>query len=123
MKLARFNEVLKTLRASDKKYMKGGTLEELKEVVKNKKFGYSLQSMNDAMESKGKRAIKFIETLQEKGIPLEQINTTDWSSNSIRVFVTIPYGKKGGGKNKEFNRFSEQEVNAAIKFWEENTKK
>ena len=51
-----------------------------------------------------KSAIKFVEDLIKKGIPLSAIMTNDLSSspNTI-VVVTIPYGsKKNGGKSKSW---------------------
>lgn len=67
-----------------------------------------------------KPAIKFIEDLKTKGIPLSAIATNDWTSspNTI-VTITIPYGsKKNGGKSKSWkNRFGDSTLKSAIEFW------
>lgn len=67
-----------------------------------------------------KSAIKFIDDLIKKGVPLSAIMTNDWSSspNTI-VGITIPYGsKKNGGKSKSWkNRFGDSTLKSAVEFW------
>ncbi len=67
-----------------------------------------------------KSAIKFIDDMQKKGIPLSAIDRNDWSSSpATMVTVTIPYGsKKNGGKSKTWkNRFGDASLKSAIEFW------
>ena len=71
--------------------MKAETLKEMK------KSGYYYQP-----------ALRFIEDMVKKGIPLSAIDTNDWhSSPNTIVYLTIPYGRtKKGGKSKQWkNRF------------------
>ena len=98
-------------------YMEGGTLERLKHTVEKRDFGYNLPHLNNAMYNTGSKAVLFIENLAKDGIPLSAIGTTDWNSAPIKVYVTIPYGRKNGGKSKAFKRFSELDFKNALKFW------
>ncbi len=67
-----------------------------------------------------KSALKFIDDLQRKGIPLSAIDVNDLSAspNTI-VYVTIPYGSaKNGGKCKNWkNRFGDSTLKSAVEFW------
>lgn len=96
--------------------MKPDTLKQLRNINITR---HNVSAVNKQLNADAQKAIDFMETLVKKGIPLEQINTTDWNSAPIKVFVNIPYGKKGGGKRKEFKRFSDREVASAMKFWKD----
>ena len=96
--------------------MKPDTLKQLRNINITR---HNVSAVNKQLNADAQKAIDFMETLVKKGIPLEQINTTDWNSAPIKVFVTVPYGKKGGGKRKEFKRFSDREVASAMKFWKD----
>ena len=69
---------------------------------------------------KYKSALKFVDDLQSKGIPLTAIDVNDWNSspNTI-VYITIPYGSaKNGGKGKNWkNRFGDSALKSAVEFW------
>ena len=106
-----------------KVYMQGGTLERLKNTVKSKNFGFSLQHLNEKAAKTGSYAIEFIEYLVKNGVPLEQISTTDWVGAPIKVYIEIPFGLKGGGKYKTYQRFSDLEAKNALDFWKENSVK
>ena len=68
-----------------------------------------------------KKAIKFIKTLVAHGVPLKQISTTDYNSNDLKIYVTIPYGNILGGSYAVYKRFSNTDIKSAIKFYKRNT--
>ncbi|MFY8162189.1 MAG: hypothetical protein ACOVNU_12725 [Candidatus Kapaibacteriota bacterium] len=66
-------------------------------------------------------ALRFIEDMIEKDIPLSAIDINDWhSSPNVIVYLTIPYGSsKKGGKSKQWkNRFGKSTLKSALAFWE-----
>lgn len=93
--------------------MKAETLQNLKQTY----------SKPDKYQPKAAPALNFIDSLQNKGIPLSAIAVNDWScSPSTIVYVTIPYGSLGnGGKCVKFQQFGERAVNKAVHFWSIST--
>ena len=60
----------------------------------------------------------FIAQLVGGGVPRSAIATNDFSSNLVpRVYITIPYGRKGGGSNRGYQRWNDLTVKQAIKFY------
>jgi hypothetical protein len=60
----------------------------------------------------------FISQLVKSGVPRSAIATNDFSSNLVpRVYITIPYGKIGGGKQKGYQRWNATTVKQAVKFY------
>jgi len=60
----------------------------------------------------------FISQLVKGGIPRSAIATNDFSSNLVpRVYITIPYGRKGGGKFKGYQRWNNMTVKQAVRFY------
>lgn len=73
-------------------------------------------------------SLKGIETFKqkliEKGVYKNAIISNDWINCSSGYWVvTIPYGQKNGGTNKTFKRFSNLDVDRAVKFWNDNVEK
>jgi len=71
---------------------------------------------------------KNIETFKErliaKGVYKNAIFSNDWiNCPSGYWVVTIPYGRKNGGRTKTFKRFSDTDVESAVKFWFDNVDK
>jgi hypothetical protein len=60
----------------------------------------------------------FIAQLAKGGIPRSAIATNDFSSNIVpRVYITIPYGRPGGGKQKAYQRWNTTTVKQALKWF------
>ena len=66
---------------------------------------------------KGK-AVDFISGLIDKGIPLSQIDISDWSSSEPAIYVTIPYGRTYGGRFRQYKRWSKKDILSAVKFYD-----
>lgn len=67
---------------------------------------------------KYEREYSFVLGLKRAGIPLESIYTNDYNNSPSRyIYITIPYGRKNGGKSKVYKRFSNRDITNAIKFW------
>ena len=67
---------------------------------------------------------EFTTKLIEQGVYKNSIAHNDFENcPSPVIYITIPYGQKTGGKVKVFKRFSNREVIAAVKFWNENVDK
>lgn len=98
--------------------MQQETLDDLRKFVSTK---HALGSANEMITQDGKKAVRMIDKFVEAGVPLSAIGTTDWHSAPIKVVITIPYGKTGGGKSKAFRRFSDREIESGIAFWKNPT--
>ena len=65
-----------------------------------------------------RKAKWFIAELVKKGIPRSAVVTNDFDSNPIpRVYITIPYGRPHGGKNKGYQRWNPTTVKQAVSWF------
>ncbi len=74
-----------------------------------------LPKKNESLEGK---AINFIWKLICEGIPKDALCTNDFKAcPTAKVYVTIPYGRRGGGKKREYCQWNKKTVRSALKFW------
>lgn len=60
----------------------------------------------------------FMSKLTKGGIPWSAVTTNDFSSSLVpKVYITIPYGRIGGGKHKGYQRWNLTTVKQALKFY------
>ena len=90
------------------KYAEEGIMLDIKALIKKQK----------------EQADWFIKQLVKGGVPRRAIATNDFNTNLVpRVYVTIPYGTVGGGKQRSYQRWNNHTVGQALKFWRANSKK
>lgn len=91
-----------------------------KRVTKNDIDLYVFPSVNKAHIKLANKAYKFISMIKKGGVPVRNIITTDFKTNTnVEVFVEIPYPFH---KVKGFNRFSKSDALRAIKFYKDSQK-
>lgn len=63
----------------------------------------------------------FKQRLIDRGVYKSAIISNDWiNCPQGKWYVTIPYGRKNGGRSKVFKRFSDLDVERAVKYWFDN---
>ena len=64
----------------------------------------------------------FMGQLVKSGVPRSALGTTDFHSSTPRVYITIPYGRPGGGRNRGYQRWNPTTVKQAVKFYKSGGK-
>ncbi len=65
-----------------------------------------------------KKAAAFISKLVRAGIPRKAIATNDFNSSlTNKVYITIPYGRKGGGMSRGYMLWNDNTLKLALRFW------
>lgn len=81
-------------------------------------FGTKAKTYEEYLRELKKKAKWFIEKLVKGGIPRSAIATNDFNTNLCpRVYITIPYGRPGGGRDKGYERWNPLTVKQAIRFY------
>lgn len=84
----------------------------------------AFKTIKEMIEEDKKKAKWFIGELVKRGILRSAVATNDFDTNLVpRVYITIPYGRVGGGKQKGYQRWNDNTVKHAVKFWKANSKK
>lgn len=68
------------------------------------------------LQNQAEKALKFIESLLNNGIPLKNIDVCDWSSCGVHVYICrMPYLNKM--IFKKYKRFSQTDLINTLKFY------
>jgi len=67
------------------------------------------------------KAISFIHSLIEQGVPLGCIMTTDVEHSTLKVYVTIPYGHFTKERERCYKRFSSRDCFNALTWYNKQT--
>ena len=60
----------------------------------------------------------FMSRLVKLGVPRSALATNDFhSSLTPKVYITIPYGRLGGGRSKSYQRWNDATAKSAVKFY------
>jgi len=82
--------------------------------IEGKRESYVQQLQREEKE----KAQWFIAQLVKGGVSRAAVATNDFTSNLIpRVYITIPYGRKGGGNRRGYQRWNSLTVKQAISFY------
>jgi hypothetical protein len=88
--------------------MINGTIEQIRRFIQTKQYKiYGNQQLAE-------KAYKFIVNLQKSGVPLKNIDVTDWSSAPVKVYV---YSRKDWWTHKIYQRFSNYDLQNAVRFY------
>jgi len=81
-------------------------------------FGTKAKTFEEYLREQKKKAKWFIAQLVKGGVPRSAIATNDFNTNlTPRVYITIPYGRPGGGRDKGYERWNLLTVKQAIRFY------